>query len=64
VANLIAAKNWDNVVDFRWHRTTASPNWTVTPEEQRVADIEATGWDIAATVTPSSGGADDDDDEL
>ena len=28
-ASLREARCWDNVVDFRWHRTTASPNWHV-----------------------------------
>lgn len=48
VANLTSAKNWDNVVDFRWHRSTASPNWAVAPKQQRVSHIEAEGWDIPA----------------
>lgn len=36
-AGLIEAKCWDNVVDFRWHKTEASPNWHVIPEEARIA---------------------------
>jgi len=26
-ANLLSADSWNNVVDFRWHKTTKSPNW-------------------------------------
>jgi hypothetical protein len=26
---------WDNVKDFRWHKSTHSPNWRVMPEEER-----------------------------
>jgi hypothetical protein len=46
VANLNGAENWNNVVDFRWHRTTASPNWSVIPPEERVVAIDAAGWSI------------------
>mmetsp|Transcript_7243 Transcript_7243/g.12041 ORF Transcript_7243/g.12041 Transcript_7243/m.12041 type:complete len:138 (+) Transcript_7243:2-415(+) len=34
-AALSAAKCWDNVVDFRWHKSTPSPNWYVIPDEER-----------------------------
>ena len=34
-AELSLAKCWDNVVDFRWHRTTQSPNWHVILSENR-----------------------------
>ena len=27
--------HWSDVVDFRWHRTTQSPNWYIIPEDQR-----------------------------
>ena len=30
-ADLTDAKCWNNVVDFRWHRTTKSPHWHVLP---------------------------------
>lgn len=23
------ASSWDNVIDFRWHKSTPSPNWRV-----------------------------------
>lgn len=52
VANLTTACNWDNVVDFRWHRSTASPNWSVAPEELRMTRVEAEGWDIVAVPVP------------
>eukprot|EP01038_Epipyxis_sp_PR26KG_P005691 gene5691-7857_t len=26
-SDLLSATCWDNVVDFRWHKTTKSPNW-------------------------------------
>lgn len=29
------AKCWDNVIDFRWHRSTQSPNWHVLPPSRR-----------------------------
>lgn len=35
-AGLTQAKCWDNVVDFRWHKTEASPNWFVIPESERL----------------------------
>ena len=35
-ASLTEAKCWDNVVDFRWHRSTQSPNWSILAEEGRV----------------------------
>lgn len=35
LAGLSAAKCWDNVVDFRWHKTTASPHWHVIPQDRR-----------------------------
>ena len=34
-AGLQGAHDWDNVVDFRWHKTTPSPNWHVIPEHER-----------------------------
>jgi hypothetical protein len=34
-ADLTSAACWDNVVDFRWHKATASPHWQVLPEAQR-----------------------------
>jgi hypothetical protein len=39
-AALREARCWDNVVDFRWHRATASPNWKVLlPHERPVARV-------------------------
>jgi len=35
LAGLSGAKCWDNVVDFRWHKTTASPHWHVISQELR-----------------------------
>jgi hypothetical protein len=35
-AGLSQAGCWDNVVDFRWHKTEASPNWFVIPESERI----------------------------
>ena len=34
-AKLEAAHCWDNVVDFRWHKQTHSPNWRILAEDQR-----------------------------
>lgn len=37
---LVEAKCWDNVIDFRWHRSTQSPNWVVlAPEERAVYEV-------------------------
>lgn len=55
VANLASASNWANVVDFRWHRSTASPNWFVIPQQQRVGVLEASGWAIEGPPSSSSG---------
>jgi len=27
--------HWDKVVDFRWHKSTASPNWRIIPNTDR-----------------------------
>jgi len=49
-AGLQDARCWDNVVDFRWHRTTASPNWMTLAAIDRLSvlptDIAAAGWEI------------------
>jgi hypothetical protein len=63
VANLCTATNWANVVDFRWHRSTQSPNWSVLPEEERAAYIEAAGWGIAGGAGGAGDDGDDDDDD-
>ena len=40
-AKLETARCWDNVVDFRWHRTTHSPNWRVLGTQERtVHEVE------------------------
>lgn len=31
------ANHWDKVVDFRWHKSTPSPNWAVLQEAERRA---------------------------
>jgi hypothetical protein len=41
LANLEKAQCWDNVQDFRWHKTQASPNWYIIPIEQRRNGREA-----------------------
>ena len=42
------AGNWDRVIDFKWHRNIASPNWTVIPKEERVKEllIAGTTWRV------------------
>lgn len=35
LADLIVADNWNNVVDFRWHKHIQSPNWYVIEEEKQ-----------------------------
>jgi hypothetical protein len=37
-AGLTDAHCWDNVVDFRWHRMSQSPNWSIIPESDRRID--------------------------
>ncbi|KAI8214049.1 hypothetical protein K4K54_001230, partial [Colletotrichum sp. SAR 10_86] len=29
---------WDQVDDFKWLKSEPSPNWSVLPEEERLAD--------------------------
>lgn len=38
--NLVNSKNWSNVVDFRWHRSTPSPNWKILQPNERIRTIE------------------------
>ena len=49
-AKLDQARCWDNVVDFRWHRTTKSPNWHILAEKDRIDTFNqpfvAEGWCI------------------
>ena len=49
-AGLRDARCWDNVVDFRWHRTTPSPNWFMIPVADRFAslpqNLAPTGWKL------------------
>ena len=35
MAGLVDAACWDNVIDFRWHRATQSPNWHIIEERRR-----------------------------
>jgi hypothetical protein len=50
-ANLADASSWDNVVDFRWHRTTQSPNWYVIPEAQRETVFLGGGSQVNSSLT-------------
>ena len=49
-AGLRDARCWDNVVDFRWHRTTPSPNWFMIPVADRLSalphNLAPTGWKL------------------
>ena len=38
-AALQDARCWSNVVDFRWHRSTKSPNWYCIEEADRVREL-------------------------
>ncbi len=38
-ANLQDAKCWDNIVDFRWHRSSQSPNWHILSEALRITGM-------------------------
>eukprot|EP01041_Mallomonas_annulata_P010360 gene10360-21614_t len=49
LAGLEGAVCWDNVVDFRWHRSTQSPNWSCTPIDQRKSSIPVSGWEVTAS---------------
>lgn len=41
---------WDNVVDFRWHRNTPSPHWSVIPRPERISELASNlldgGWSV------------------
>ena len=56
MTNLSNARCWDNVVDFKWHRSTKSPNWDILPVEERVisSDLPITelSIDTSTSVVP------------
>ena len=56
-AGLRDAKCWDNVVDFRWHRTTRSPNWFTLETGDRMSKLPAAlveaGWELTAALAPA-----------
>ena len=61
LADLESASCWKNVVDFRWHRATASPNWkTALPNELPLARIDlledgtTATWGVATLTAPST----------
>ena len=61
-SNLSNAKCWDNVIDFRWHKKTESPNWCRLTENMWRRALAPDGWDygdafmfktsVAATAVP------------
>lgn len=61
-AGLGDAKSWDNVVDFRWHKKTQSPNWSIIPLEQRITsvpiELEHADWKFAFESSVASLGKD------
>jgi hypothetical protein len=36
----VGASSWDNVVDFRWHKSTHSPCWHVIPDDRRIRTVQ------------------------
>ena len=46
VAGLQDSFCWDNVVDFRWHRSTKSPHWEVLADMDRLKSIPVSGWSV------------------
>ncbi|ERT02711.1 hypothetical protein HMPREF1624_01012 [Sporothrix schenckii ATCC 58251] len=50
-----ATNQWDQVDDFKWLRSDASPNWSVLPEAERLPD---TVWTGAVTGGPGLSTAD------
>lgn len=52
---LESAACWDNVIDFRWHRSTPSPHWSVLPIEDRITTVPDTiqGWSILNSSSSS-----------
>jgi len=52
-AALQDARCWSNVVDFRWHRSTKSPNWFCIEEADRVRELppvlEPACWQLLAS---------------
>jgi hypothetical protein len=60
VAGLQAAAHWNTVVDFRWHKSTASPNWFEIPARMLAgAGVGAAqgGGDVPATVVSTEADA-------
>ncbi len=54
-ANLLSANCWENVVDFRWHKSTPSPNWRPVLQVESLAEMDRRliddGWSIASEPT-------------
>lgn len=48
--NAATPNQWDQVDDFKWLKVEASPNWTVLPEDQRIA---ADVWENKVCGNPS-----------
>lgn len=57
-AALLDAKCWDNVVDFRWHRSTHSPNWFSISEAERCASLPPalcdSGWVLSSSSSSTA----------
>ena len=73
-SNLANSHNYDNVVDFRWHKSTASPNWHVCSEPIAIPQQLQAVWSVTAAPADLTLGAeaatlsirngDDDGDEV
>lgn len=50
-----AQNHWDQVDDFKWLKSEASPNWSVLPESERLSE------DVWTKVVPGGQGMGFDD---
>lgn len=57
MAGLTGAGCWDNVVDFRWHKSTPSPCWKVMPEDKRVKASELMQLVRSSSFAGATGGS-------
>jgi tubulin-specific chaperone C len=69
MSGLQDAKCWDNVIDFRWHRSTPSPHWSRIPALSRITAIpeklSESGWKISTEkANPGDNNADENSGHL
>ena len=49
------ACSWDNVIDFKWHRSTKSPNWSILANDKYILekDLPENNSNMNLNLTPS-----------